>query len=137
MSGNGSSSWQSPTEFSKAVRAWPTPRASARENRTTQNAPSHGVTHGKTLAGEAGSWRTFEEDHALIASLLAPEPPKSGHACFSECRRLNPQFVVWLQGFPPGWTSCEPLGTPSYLWWLRTHSERLRAVSELQRPLGW
>ncbi len=34
------------------VGSWPTPRASESENRTTRNAPSHGVTHGKTLAGE-------------------------------------------------------------------------------------
>ena len=32
---------------------WPTPRASESENRTTSNAPSHGASHGKTLAGEA------------------------------------------------------------------------------------
>jgi hypothetical protein len=32
---------------------WPTPRSSENENRTTQNAPSHGKTHGKILAGEA------------------------------------------------------------------------------------
>lgn len=35
---------------------WPTPRASASENRNTQSCPSHGITHGRTLAGEAGSW---------------------------------------------------------------------------------
>ena len=38
--------------------SWPTPRASANENRTTKNAPSHGKTHGKTLAGEAAQWAT-------------------------------------------------------------------------------
>jgi hypothetical protein len=32
---------------------WPTARASLQENRTTKHAPSHGKTHGKTLAGEA------------------------------------------------------------------------------------
>lgn len=26
--------------------------------------------------------------------------------------RLNPRFVEWLMGFPPGWTSCEPLEMP-------------------------
>lgn len=30
---------------------WPTPRASENENRTTKNAPSHGKSHGRTLAG--------------------------------------------------------------------------------------
>jgi hypothetical protein len=38
--------------------SWPTPRSSPNENRTTHHAPSHGVTHGKTLAGEAAMWPT-------------------------------------------------------------------------------
>lgn len=42
--------------------SWPTARASYNENRNTQPAPSHGVTHGKTLAGEAvrvtRNWQT-------------------------------------------------------------------------------
>jgi hypothetical protein len=37
---------------------WPTPRASANENRTTKPAPSHGKGHGKVLAGEAVAWPT-------------------------------------------------------------------------------
>src|SRR6056297_1831519 len=37
---------------------WPTPRASANENRTTKPAPSHGNGHGKVLAGEAAAWAT-------------------------------------------------------------------------------
>jgi len=41
-----------------AASTWPTPRASANENRTTRNAPSHGNGHGKTLAGEAAQWMT-------------------------------------------------------------------------------
>jgi len=35
---------------------WPTPRASPNENRNTKAAPSHGVTHGRTLVGEAQNW---------------------------------------------------------------------------------
>jgi hypothetical protein len=26
--------------------------------------------------------------------------------------RLNPEWVEWLMGFPPGWTDCEPSETP-------------------------
>ena len=40
---------------------WPTPRASPNENRNTRSAPSHGVTHGLTLAGVArdlAGWST-------------------------------------------------------------------------------
>lgn len=41
-----------------AARDWPTPRSSSSENRTTHHAPSHGKTHGRTLAGEAGEFST-------------------------------------------------------------------------------
>ena len=74
MAGNASSSWPTaratdgtkggqPREktfggLAPAAAMWPTARASYNENRTTQDAPSHGVTHGRTLAGAAGSWPT-------------------------------------------------------------------------------
>jgi site-specific DNA-cytosine methylase len=38
--------------------AWPTPRSSPNENRTMKPAPTHGKSHGKTLAGEAANWPT-------------------------------------------------------------------------------
>lgn len=38
---------------------WPTPRASPNENRNTQRAPSHGNSHGSTLAGEAAEFDTW------------------------------------------------------------------------------
>jgi DNA (cytosine-5)-methyltransferase 1 len=28
--------------------------------------------------------------------------------------QLNPTWVEWLMGFPPGWTDCEHLGMPSF-----------------------
>lgn len=30
---------------------------------------------------------------------------------------LNPLWVEWLMGFPPGWTDCEALETPSSQKW--------------------
>ena len=27
---------------------------------------------------------------------------------------LNPDWIEWLMGFPPGWTACAPSATPSY-----------------------
>ena len=79
------------------ARQWPTPRSSPNENRTTHNAPSHGVSHGKTLAGEAGT-----------RSHQAPTPTKPGHECSPKCRLLNPRFVEWLMGFPIGHTDLNP-----------------------------
>ena len=36
--------------------------------------------------------------------------------------RLNPLFVEWLMGLPLEWTALEPLETPSFQRWLRSHS---------------
>jgi len=42
--------------------------------------------------------------------------------------RLNPNFVDWLMGWPPGWSACEPLETASFRSWQRVHSSLLRDV---------
>lgn len=97
-----------------AVTRWPTPRASANENRTTKNAPSHGQSHGKTLAGEASG-----------SSLLALETETGGHKHSSDCLRLNPQFVGWLMGLPLGWTDPDsPIASTDFAAW-ETESSRL------------
>jgi hypothetical protein len=47
-----------------------------------------------------------------------PAPPTSTHGGKSpstSSRRLNPDFVDWLMGLPPGWTDYAPLETASYL----------------------
>jgi hypothetical protein len=55
------------------------------ENRTTKDAPSHGTTHGRTLAG--------------TASHHDPTTSTGG----SNGMVLNPEFVAALMGLPPGW----------------------------------
>ena len=63
-------------------RMWPTPRASANENRQTKRTPSQEAgTHGLSLAAEVGG-------------------------------QLNPEWVEWLMGFPLGWTALKPSATP-------------------------
>jgi len=61
---------------------------------------------------------------------------RHGHKCSPECLRLNPQFVNWLNGLPPGWTDCDASATEWFPLWLHMHSERLRAVWALQKVLG-
>jgi hypothetical protein len=41
-------------------------------------------------------------------------------------RRLNPAFVEWLMGLPPGWTDFAPVGTEWFRWLQRMRSEYLR-----------
>lgn len=43
-------------------------------------------------------------------------------------RRLNPQFVEWLMGWPIGWTGCGVLEMESFQSWRRKHSYVLRRV---------
>lgn len=72
-----------------AVAMWPTPRASMNENRTTKNAPSHGVTHGRTLAGTASHHGQTTGTGGTGGMVL------------------NPRFVEALMGLPAGWlTPC-------------------------------
>ncbi len=85
---------------------WPTPRASYNENRTTQDAPSHGVTHGATLAGTAGSWATPVEQRFHIGPPAQTTPMPGDESLPSGQtlrRRLNPRFAEWLMGWPEGW----------------------------------
>jgi len=58
------------------------------ENRTGKNAPSHGQTHGLTLAG--------------IASHQHATTPTAGNSGSTKVD-LNPWFVATLMGLPPDW----------------------------------
>ena len=78
------------TSLTVQTKAWATPRASMNENRTAKHAPSHGVTHGETLAGQATS------SH-LAVTTQADGPTTSPRA------DLNPWFVAALMGLPPDW----------------------------------
>jgi hypothetical protein len=44
--------------LARDARQWATPTSSENSNRTTKMAPSHGVTHGLVLAGQAANWPT-------------------------------------------------------------------------------
>ena len=97
------------------------------ENRTTQHAPSHGVTHGRTLAGSANAhmstmWPTpTTKDTNLVTSELNPDGKhgmelrrRAGHFHLAQTTEpagndgqpradLNPQFVAALMGVPKDW----------------------------------
>lgn len=106
------------------VQNWPTPYGLA---------ANHGPD-GNEFSKAVRNWPTDGE--SSVFSLLRRMISRHGHECSPECLRLNPQFVNWLQGFPPGWTDCESTETQWFPLWLRMHSEHLRAVWESQRILG-
>jgi hypothetical protein len=83
------------------VGLWATPRSSPNENRTTRNAPSHGVTHGECLSGQAAE---FSPTGARPCSKPEPMAPRG---------QLNPDFVCWLMGYPAGHLNYADSETPS------------------------
>lgn len=88
---------------------WPTPRASANENRQTKLMPSQMAgKHGLNLA-------------AIVQS--------NGPSAQTEKRgALNPEFVCWLMGFPPEWVSCGVSGMQSIRAQRKTSSKRREQV---------
>lgn len=80
-----------------AVALYPTPRASANENRTTKIPPSQ-------LDGRHGLY---------LSSVAIGMEPAGSSATTENSGALNPAFVCWLMGFLPGWDACAPTVTPS------------------------
>ncbi len=74
----------------RGLHLYPTPRRAPNDWRTTQNAPSHGKTHGKTLAGEVN-----DQERSMGRT-----PAKSSNSAGN----MNPVWVEWLMGLPLGWT---------------------------------
>ncbi|MDZ5841731.1 hypothetical protein U4I66_07755 [Stenotrophomonas maltophilia] len=80
-----------------AVALYPTPRASANENRTTKIPPSQ-------LDGRHGLY---------LSSVAIGMEPAGSSATTENSGALNPAFVCWLMGFRPEWDACAPTATPS------------------------
>ena len=97
--------------MSEAVETmWPTPTASENANRNTKPCPSHGVSHGKVLAGEVNApanWNTptsFSHGESNPPGTNAIEQQvggaKNAHVTGD---KLSPAWVTQLMGFPDGW----------------------------------
>ena len=122
------------TSLSEAIREWPTPRASAGEQRTHLRPPSHDARHGKSLASETAHWPTpnardlkgtdipGRHGGASLSHYVetgqrshsSPQDPASGTSGMNSSPsartsplRLNPAFVCWLMGYPWWWTRAE------------------------------
>lgn len=130
----------------RAVRQWPTPKASvsgpdfakARGDRPGSRSPS--------LPTVAATWPTPQaRDHKghfplhkkggrdlpgqaidFHSGLQDPTTTTAG-ARSSNGMVLNPPFVEWLMGWPIGWTDCTRSATESFRSWLQPHFSALRA----------
>ena len=92
----------------RQAKMWATPRHNDAKNSTWMHDREN-----LTLSGQ-------------VSSLQAPATETPGHECSPKCRRLNPQFVGWLQGMPMGWTSLAPLNSEDLVIWWHLCRERLR-----------
>lgn len=82
-------------------RNWPTPR--------TEDGESAGNHPGAqdSLTGVTRQWPTPKANDAEKRGMIA-ENPRNGLVSAAQKtgkKKLNPNFVDWLMGFPPGWTS--------------------------------
>lgn len=139
--------------LSEVVGLWSTPRATDGEKGGPNQAFGAG---GTPLPSMAAQWATptslsFATSHqpgnsrnqninmALAYSLLDPETSPDGASSSRPRRTLNPLFVEWLMGWPPGWTeiaisgpgssACGSLETGLYRWKQRMRSELSRIGS--------
>ena len=95
-------------DLNSAAANWPTPAARDWES---------GEVSEETLNRNA---RPLSE---IASHFSLPAPPTSTHGGKSpstSTRRLNPDFVDWLMGLPPGWTDYGRLETASYLCKVRS-----------------
>lgn len=88
-----------------AVQMWPTPTSRDHKDGTAQacaNVPVNALL-GRAVhmypAMDAGAAKGRGEASAADRSRLGGS--------------LNPEWVEWLMGYPPGWTDCGPSETPS------------------------
>lgn len=116
---------------------WPTPIASdgQKESKSHGFATIMGVPALK-LSGAARRWPInpgVNSPHQVAYFRLAKTILLNGHECSDVTRKLNPGFVEWMMGWPPGWTflPLEHTSTACWAtewshWWRLMRSELLR-----------
>lgn len=136
--------------LSEFVGMWSTPRASDGEKGGPNRSFRNGT--GDPLPTQSAKWATPRaemvralgnvkhittrrgngniEDQASRFTPPSPETPTDGEPCSNERRSLNPLFVEWLMGWPPGWTSFACSATALCRWRQRMRS----ALSSLASP---
>lgn len=121
-----------PHDLSNAASLWPTPDAPGQGGPRNRQ-ESRGQGHNVSLGESAEHWQTPASDSFRSRggerkdemgldqqSRRFPLDPETGthgsessQSAPTSRRQLNPKFVCWLMGWPPGWTSLEPLSSAS------------------------
>ena len=135
-----SSSWPTPT-----ARDWRSWKASEKTH-LRGSRPLNEVACLFGLQGPEGNGRAYPKDFGPSSwpTPTVGDAASSGSAAYARTKthnhgttltdatsrkmggKLNPLFVEWLMGWPPGWTDFGPVGTASFLSWRQRHSELLR-----------
>jgi len=114
---NKNGKFKNPT-LGDAVKMWPTPTVDDASNVNPKPNRFKGLvaavnetwptpTFGK-LAGGTGAFNQIEEKY--LNNEISLDEKKAMQA--GNGGKLNPTWVEWLMGFPPGWTDLEDSGTP-------------------------
>ena len=114
--------------LNEVVRNWATPTsgdAKASGSRNTEASSAHpGLSLTDQVRGDGGTGRFSHPDPKSASAGPASSPTHPSSPRLS----LNPTFVEWLMGWPPGWTDC---GSPVMGWslWLQRQRSALSALS--------
>jgi len=111
-----------------AATNWPTPTTrdykgfdSPGKENTHQNPEMYLSIHQDPTTTQDGSGSSPDGPNS------PPHTAKKDTMCSPKCRRLNQNFVCWLQGLPQGWVnSSAPLATGSFQSWQLRLIENLR-----------
>ena len=117
-----------PLYLGEVAQNWPTPTTrdykgfdSPGKENTHQNPEIYLSIHQDQTTTQDGSGSSPDGPNS------APHTAEKDTMCSPKCRRLNQNFVCWLQGLPQGWVnSSAPLATGSFQSW------RLRLIDSLR-----
>jgi hypothetical protein len=95
---------------------WPTPTVCGNYNRKGSSA-----TSGDGLATAVKMWPTPTAHNAKETNAKSEAERNTPTLAAQVGGTLNPTWVEWLMGWPPGWTDLKPLGTDKFQRWLELH----------------
>lgn len=91
------------------VKAWATPTS-------RDHFPAHSEEYIAAKKAQGHGMRNLNDEAAAHGAT-----PNSSSEVTEPRGTLNPDFHVWLMGWPEGWNALEPLETAKYRSWLLKH----------------
>lgn len=101
------------------VKAWATPSAASDANGCSS--PEKTAERHAKMPGHKPSILREQVELSPIGPQAQPTEPNGSESSpqgQTSRPRLNPEFVRWLMGFPPGWVSLHPLALTNFEHWV-------------------